>query len=111
MIDPELRLRTVRTAASTIAEATRSETRREAWRRRRNKSMMRKGTLGRNFFRRGGAKEPAVTEDDPRDVPTTPQVPTIDGKVLPPAGKRRDIYVNLPLPPSSLDAKGEPVTR
>lgn len=108
MVDPELRLRTVRTAASTIAEADRTESLRQQWRKRKQKSMMRKGTLGKGFFRRN--KEATTTQDDPRDQPMSPAPEPSDGKPAP-VGARREIYVNVPLPPSKLDARGEPVTR
>lgn len=119
MIDSELRLRTVRTAVSVLAESERAETRREARRRRsiRNNSILRKGsTLGRSIFTRGKKSGLApVTEDDPRDRPTrgSPVQPTVDPAGAPakpgPVGKRRNIYVNVPLPLSERDPKGEPI--
>lgn len=109
MVDPELRLRTVRTAASTIAEAERTESLREQWRKRRQKSMARKGTGGKSWFRRG-KETTTTTQDDPRDKPTaSPPVPS-DVKVVP-TGMRRDIFVNIPPPPSQLDSRGEPLHR
>jgi phospholipid-translocating ATPase len=110
MIDPELRLRTVRTAVSVLAESERTESRREQRRKQRAKrSLIRKGsTLGRSLFHRGSKKN-AVTEDDPRDRPTA----NADGPgfSLKPAvvGQRRNIYVNIPLPPSETDPRGEPL--
>lgn len=93
-IDPDLRLRTVRTAASTIAESYRSEARRNQ---RRKRNVKRKGT-GRSFFGRDRRKP-----DDSEEPP--PEVPKVVG------GQRRNIYVNVPLPPSELDQHGEPVAR
>lgn len=107
MVDPELRLRTVRTAASTIAEVHRTESLREYWRKRRNKSAIRKGTSGRGFFRRG--KEAATSEADPRDQPMAREsAPTAKQTVV---GRRREIHINIPLPAPQLDARGEPITK
>ncbi|KAG6829409.1 hypothetical protein H0H92_004611 [Tricholoma furcatifolium] len=88
-IDPELRLRTVRTAASAIAESIKSEQRAER----------RKGTRTRSrFFRRNTtAKKPqlAPAEAGPSKVP----------------GVRRNVYVNHPLSAMEVDQNGEPVVR
>ncbi|KAJ7581830.1 phospholipid-transporting ATPase 1 [Mycena floridula] len=86
-IDPELRLRTVRTAASAIAESARSEQRAE---RRRKRS---------RFFRKNTDKKRAEPVD-PHSKPST---------VVP--GIRRNIYVNYPLPILEADEDGEPVVR
>ncbi|TBU57250.1 phospholipid-transporting ATPase 1 [Dichomitus squalens] len=91
-IDPELRLRTVRTAASTIAESIRQEQRAE-----RRKSTRRKGS---RFFRRGTEKRRQETADS--DSPATQ--PNIHGR-------RRNVYVNVPLPPDEKDNHGEPIIR
>ncbi|KAF8310990.1 phospholipid-transporting ATPase 1 [Clavulina sp. PMI_390] len=106
MIDPELRLRTVRTAASTIAEADRAETRRQLWRRRRQTTVSRKNTSGKSSFFRRNKETSGTTEADPRDKPTS----TANGTPIP-VGKRRDIHFNIPLPQSQLDSRGEPIVR
>lgn len=94
-IDPELRLRTVRTAHSTIEESIRTEER--AMRR---KTMLKK----RGFFRRGTdkkrVKDPVISET------------TSESNAAPPVhGLRRNIYVNMPLPQDELDSHGEPIVR
>ncbi|OBZ77329.1 Phospholipid-transporting ATPase DNF1 [Grifola frondosa] len=91
-IDPELRLRTVRTAASTIAESIRTEERVE-----RRKTMRRK----RSFFRRGTEKrrsEPAESKEEAAAVPHA-------------TGVRRNVYVNYPLPLDEVNDHGEPMVR
>src|ERR1700733_5696364 len=75
-IDPELRLRTVRTAASAIAESIRSEQRAE-----RRKST-RRGKASR-FFRKHEKRPEAAS----KDAVSTKEVP----------GVRRNVYVNHPL--------------
>ncbi|RDX49470.1 phospholipid-transporting ATPase 1 [Lentinus brumalis] len=90
-VDPELRLRTVRTAASTIAESIRQEQRQE-----RRKSMRKKGS---RFFRRGAEKRKETADSE--STPTTAQIP----------GRRRNVYVNVALPMDELDHNGEPITR
>lgn len=108
IIDPALRIRTVRTAASVLAESIRTENRRDRWRRKHGWSLRRKGTgkTGRSFLRPWGQEDDT---QDPRDVPTSETAPGGRGGRL--AGPRRDIYVNVPLPPSKLDDKGEPSVR
>ena len=97
-IDPELRLRTVRTAHSTIEESIRTEERA-----RRRKSVMR--SRSRNFFRRGSDKKRAPKNES---VPET----SADVAAAPPVtGLRRNIYVNKPLSQGEVDARGEPVVR
>ena len=97
-IDPELRLRTVRTAHSTLDESNRLEERAQ-----RRKTMMRKKS--RHFFRRGTDKKRSDKAESmtgsSTDVSSAPPV----------SGLRRNIYVNMPLPPDELDPKGEPVVR
>ncbi|KAJ8082391.1 phospholipid transporting ATPase [Marasmius tenuissimus] len=88
-IDPELRLRTVRTAASAIAESIRSEQRAER----------RKTKKRRNFFRRNPEKK--HPEPPPTDAAPSTEVP----------GERRNVYVNHPLAHLEVDNKGEPVAR
>ncbi|OSX62305.1 hypothetical protein POSPLADRAFT_1181423 [Postia placenta MAD-698-R-SB12] len=94
-IDPELRLRTVRTAASTLAETARQEERSE----RRRLSMK-----GKAFFHRMSQKK--KTRESATSQANAPEVPT-----PPVAGVRRKIYVNSPLPREELDSRGEPVVR
>lgn len=91
-IDPELRLRTVRTAASTIAESIRSEQRAE-----RRKTERKKRS---RFFRRD--KRPKTAESAVSDATTA-------GAHI--HGQRRNIYVSSPLSPSELDQHGEPLAR
>ena len=91
-IDPQLRLRTVRTAHSTIEESIRTEDRA-----RRRKSMRRK------FFRRDKKRGKELSQS---------QEPSSEPSTAPPVtGLRRNIYVNMPLPPDELDSKGEPIVR
>jgi len=95
-IDPELRLRTVRTAASAIAESIRSERRAQ----KRKKNRRRKGS---SFFRRGGDKrKPRITEST--DDAVTESATKI-------TGRRRNIYVNVSLPANEADSNGEPTIR
>lgn len=93
-IDPELRLRTVRTAASTLAESAAVEQRAE----RRRTFLMNKARKKGSFFRRGTEKKRPAQDPVP---PTAPQIP----------GQRRTIYVNRPLPISEVDSKNEPLVR
>ncbi|KAI6040739.1 phospholipid-translocating P-type ATPase [Pisolithus marmoratus] len=91
-IDPDLRLHTVRTAASTIAESIRSEQR--AQRRKTTR------TKRSRFFRR--EKRPKTAESAVSDATSAgPQVP----------GQRRNIYVNAPLSHSEVDQHGEPLAQ
>ncbi|KAK7442780.1 phospholipid transporting ATPase [Stygiomarasmius scandens] len=90
-IDPELRLRTVRTAASAIAESIRSEQKAE----RRKTRRKRRGLFGRSTEKH---PEPALTASG--DTPST-EVP----------GVRRNVYVNHPLAHSEMDQDGEPLAR
>ncbi|KAK0451302.1 uncharacterized protein EV420DRAFT_1560180 [Desarmillaria tabescens] len=88
-IDPELRLRTVRTAASAIAESIRSEQRAEK-RRKRKRS---------RFFRKSAEKK--KPEPTPVDAAPSTEVP----------GERRNVYVNHPLGVLEVDVHGEPIAR
>ncbi|KAL1740994.1 hypothetical protein HDZ31DRAFT_46374 [Schizophyllum fasciatum] len=91
-IDPELRLRTVRTAHSAIAESIRSEVRAE-----RRKSRRARGRFFRKSTEKKQAQEPA-----PQSAPDAAAgVP----------GARRRVYVNCALPPNELDHNGEPLVR
>ena len=92
-IDPELRLRTVRTAASTLAESAAVEQRAE----KRRTLLMHRKKKGSFFRRVSDRKRPA-----PDSV--APAAPVIHGQ-------RRTIYVNRPLPMSEVDSKNEPLVR
>ncbi len=107
VIDPALRIRTVRTAASVLAESIRTENRRERWRRKHGWSLRRKGTAktGRSFLRPWGHEDDT---QDPRDLPTSETGVVKAAKTTRP---RRNIYLNVPLSPSELDDKGEPNIR
>ncbi|KAF7419236.1 hypothetical protein PC9H_001823 [Pleurotus ostreatus] len=91
-IDPELRLRTVRTAASAIAESIVSEARME-----RRKTMRRK----RSFFRRGSEKKKPPPTSAPEGSPPSTAV----------TGTRRKVYFNTPLSAMEVDRNGEPKIR
>ncbi|KAL7420806.1 phospholipid transporting ATPase [Cryptotrichosporon argae] len=132
-IDPELRLRTTRTAHSVIAESFRSDALKEKRKRRRlfsGLSMSRKGTRRvRGSLRRASGKS-----DDEHAVPGSPgasaaghdddagrsELGDVEGetKAMPvevddgkaPAGKRRQVFVNMALP-ASLQTAGEPTVR
>ena len=97
-IDPQLRLRTVRTAASSIAEAGRVEDRTSRRKARRSRS--------RRFFRRTSEKR-RQEEDSQLASRTSSQAPA--PTVVP--GERRNVYVNIPLAGDEVDAKGEPLVR
>ncbi|KAF9238250.1 phospholipid-translocating P-type ATPase [Melanogaster broomeanus] len=88
-IDSDLRLHTVRTAASAIAESIRAERRAET----------RRSILAKVFRRekRIKATDSAVSVG----ATSAPQV----------SGARRNIYVNSPLAASEVDATGEPLAR
>ena len=90
-IDPELRLRTVRTAASALEESIRTEQKAE-----RRKKRRRRGLFGRSNSEK---KRPQPTGGD-SDGPST-EIP----------GVRRNVNVNHPLTHSELDQDGEPVVR
>jgi phospholipid-translocating ATPase len=82
-IDPELRLRTVRTAHSAIAESIVADARQTRRRRR--------------FFRSRGEKEKERREEE---KPTKAD-----------EGRRRNVYVNTPLPRGEVDSSGDPFVR
>lgn len=92
-IDPELRLRTVRTAASTLAESAAVEQRAE-----RRKTLLNRSRKKGSFFRRVSQKKPPAQDSV---APAGPAVP----------GQRRTIYVNRPLPISEVDGNNEPLVR
>lgn len=93
-VDQDLRLRTVRTAASTIAESIASEQRAE-----RRRSVRHKRSY---FFRSKLSKHPE------RQQPSIP-LPSLSPVQIP--GNRRNIYVNMPLTAMEVDRRGEPVVR
>ncbi|KAJ7176874.1 phospholipid-transporting ATPase 1 [Mycena filopes] len=81
-IDPELRLRTVRTAHSAIAESIVADARQTRRRRR--------------FFRRRGEKD---------------RERKLEGGAPRPEGRRRNVYVGTALPRGEVDASGDPLVR
>ncbi|KAF5370921.1 hypothetical protein D9615_009819 [Tricholomella constricta] len=89
-IDPELRLRTVRTAASALAESIKSEQRAE------KRKSLRKGS--RFFRKQAQTKRP---ESVTKEGGPTKEVP----------GVRRNVYVNHPLSAMEVDNGGEPLAR
>lgn len=94
-IDPELRLRTVRTAASAIAESIRSEQRMERRKTKHKRS---------RFFRSRNSR----TEKKTEPPPATTSQPAPTSKV---PGTRRNVYVNHPLSAMEVDHEGEPKVR
>lgn len=92
-IDPELRLRTVRTAASAIAESIKTEQRAE-----RRKSMRQKRS---RFFRKSSEKKRPSTAQTTSDAAPSKEVP----------GIRRNVYVNYPPSAMEVDHNGEPIAR
>jgi phospholipid-translocating ATPase len=92
-VDEDLRLRTVRTAASTIAESIASEQRAE-----RRRSIRHRRT---KFFRSKSAKY----SDHKAYVPTTNGPPALI------SGQRRNVYVNMPLNVAEVDQHAEPIQR
>ncbi|KAJ7256227.1 hypothetical protein B0H12DRAFT_1112856 [Mycena haematopus] len=91
-IDPELRLRTVRTAHSAIAESIVADARQTRRRRR--------------FWTSRGEKQRQGQGQGDGD----PEKEKQDGRGRP-EGKRRNVYVNTPLPRAELDSGGDPVVR
>jgi phospholipid-translocating ATPase len=91
-VDQDLRLRTVRTAASTIAESIASEQRAERRRSVRHHN--------RSKFFRSKLKHP---EREQSSIP----LPVLSPVRI--AGNRRNIYVNMPLTAMEVDRHGEPV--
>ena len=100
VVDPELRLRTTRTAHSTIAESIRTEERAE-----RRKTMRKK----RSFFRNRSTKD---SKKRPGTAKSEASTDTVEAAAPPPVrGLRRNIYVNQPLPPDEIAHDGEPIVR
>ncbi|KAF9042681.1 phospholipid-translocating P-type ATPase [Rhodocollybia butyracea] len=87
-IDPELRLRSVRTAASALEESHRTE-----------QKAQRRKTRRRGLFGKSEKKRPQI--GDTADSPPSTEIP----------GIRRNVYVNYPLAHSELDQNGEPLAR
>ena len=96
-IDPQLHLRTVRTAASTLAESIRSEARAQ-----KRKSLRKTGS---RFFRHRGGKRPK-TADSSKTSETLPDPPRPEVK-----GARRNVYVNQSPSAMEVDRNGEPIVR
>lgn len=94
-IDPELRLRTVRTAASTIAESVRSEARAQ------HRSSKRR-TKSRKFFRKQSVEKKKFAENAQEHSPAAPTLLT---------GPRRNVYVNITPNADELDMHGTPLVR
>lgn len=101
-VDPELRLRTVRTAASTIAESNRTEERAQ-----RRQSMRKK----RSFFRRNTEKKRSHLASSKPESIAGSSAPSEPASAPPVTGLRRNIYVNIPLPVDEVDAYNEPIVR
>ncbi|PCH37130.1 phospholipid-translocating P-type ATPase [Wolfiporia cocos MD-104 SS10] len=93
-VDPDLRLRTVRTAASTLAEYARQEERADK----------RRTLRGRAFFHRISQKKKKRDSEPSQAEGNNAPAPQV-------AGVRRKIYVNCPLPREDLDSRGEPLVR
>ncbi|KAJ4469887.1 phospholipid-transporting ATPase 1 [Lentinula aciculospora] len=89
-IDPELRLRTVRTAASALEESIRTE----------EKAQRRKTRRRRRLFGSRSEKKRLPQETVETGAPST-EVP----------GARRNVYVNHSLGHSEFDQNGEPIAR
>ncbi|KAG0701867.1 hypothetical protein DFH29DRAFT_924776 [Suillus ampliporus] len=92
-IDPQLRLRTVRTAASTIAESIRSEIKAD-----KRRSIHQKRSL---FFRKKAKT--------PESAAVSTETPSAPQSRIP--GARRNVYVNQPLSAMEADQYGEPLAR
>lgn len=91
-IDPDLRLRTVRTAASTIAESILSEARAQ-----KRKSLRQKAS----FFR-----HKSTSKRRPKTAESIPEAARAEVK-----GERRNVYVNQSLTAMEVDHDGEPLAR
>lgn len=99
-VDPELRLRTVRTAHSTIAESVNIENRRAERRRKSRKWLFKSGS-------RRAARRTTPEDDLPRPTEPEPEpLAAADGSSDAPG--RRKVYVNLPLPPEEQQSNGDP---
>ncbi|ORX33448.1 hypothetical protein BD324DRAFT_639819 [Kockovaella imperatae] len=97
-LDPTYRLRTVKTAHSVLAESIHADRDREKHQRRR--------TLFRSLTRKRNRKRADS------DVTAVTAVTTTTTTVTPePAGARRKVYINTPLPPDLLTKSGDPLIR
>lgn len=138
-IDPDLRLRTVKTAHSVLAESIRSEALAEKREKRRRlfRSMKRKASdIGKGTLKRkgpagdNGKPDSGKTEAGNTDaISTAGSLTSQPPPITPPehqhqSGKtkgkaknrkaelpRRTVYVNIPLPSSLRNSQGEPVVR
>lgn len=138
-IDPDLRLRTVKTAHSVLAESIRSEALAEKREKRRRlfRSMKRKASdIGKGTLKRkgpagdNGKPDSGKTEAGNTDAISTAGSLTSQPPLITPpehqhqSGKtkgkaknrkaelpRRTVYVNIPLPSSLRNSQGEPVVR
>lgn len=95
-VDPDLRLRTVRTAASTIAESIRSEQRMHRRRTKRRKLWGSKLSLSKKPPSNAGHE--SVVREAAAAATSTPA-----------NGSRRNIYINMPLGPNDVDRRGRPI--
>ena len=119
-IDPQLRLHSVRTAASAIAESIKVEERQErrAKQKRRFFSFRRRGTgdstkksklaAGDTQSVRSGVTTATVTEDGKMAAVVGKEEEKKEEAIK---GSRRNIYVNYPLPAHELDTSGDPLAR
>ncbi|WVO18977.1 uncharacterized protein IAS62_000253 [Cryptococcus decagattii] len=135
-IDPDLRLRTVKTAHSVLAESIRSEALAEKREKRRRlfRSMKRKASgIGKGTLKRkspagdNGKPDSVETEGFNKDAISTGSLPSqpppisssehhfekTKGKAKNRKAEfpRRTVYVNIPLPSSLRNSQGEPVVR
>jgi hypothetical protein len=104
-IDPQLRLRTVRTAASSIAEAGRID----------DRTQRRKSRRKRGFFGRGSLKHKGKDDADAKAAQAAAEQVAAAAAAAPieVPGLRRNVYVNVPLASDEVDPKdkGEPLAR
>jgi phospholipid-translocating ATPase len=97
-VDPDLRLRTVQTAASTIAESIRSEQRMHRRRTKRRKLWGSKMSLNKKPPSNSG-HESVVQEAATAATPASAN------------GSRKNIYINMPLGPNDVDRQGRPINK
>ncbi|ORY24282.1 hypothetical protein BCR39DRAFT_566635 [Naematelia encephala] len=116
-IDPELRLRTVRTAHSVITESIRTEANAEKRKRRRTifKSLRRKRSSQVSSKLSDSKRSSAsVLPEDPPATPPTPRRSLLDrllGNNQVRNLERRTLYINLPLPQDLVGPSGDPIVR
>ncbi|CAE6474741.1 unnamed protein product [Rhizoctonia solani] len=108
-VDPNLRLRTTLTAHSTIAESIRSELRQQ----RRKKSLAK--ARNKFTFKRpgtaGSQKSPQREGVDEHGLERTPSEHPPPAPSAQPAGERRTVYINQPLPQNEIRSNGDPIVR